>query len=265
MSTRLRKLYIVLFWILITLIILYDRRFLAQKIGLGHFAECTIVRTGLLIALAYLNLNFLLPRFFERGMYLLYGVGLAASVSLYLFLQQAYDVYLYGIVLGDGDLKVQGASAYLIFTTIWYLILSVVFYRALEWYEQKKQVELLEEEIQQLKDNEAILSKEKGSSEMFIKSGIKQIRIDRDAITYVQGLKDYAILFMKADKLIVKGTLKNIEEMFPAGTLIRIHKSYLVARQKVSSVSARSVNVGEQRVPVGKMYRKNVEKILTKL
>ncbi len=203
-----------------------------RKLGLGHFAECTVVRTGLLLALAYFNLNFLIPVLLERGKYVLFAVGFGISFALYIFLQQAYDVYLYGIVLGDGHLEIQGASAYLIFTTAWYLILSVIFYRALEWYEQKKQVERLEEEIQQLKENEATLLKDESSSEMFIKSGTKQVRIDRDAITHVQGLKDYAILFTKAEKFVVKGTLKNIEEMFPSGTLIRIHKSYLVLAKK---------------------------------
>ncbi|NOT75051.1 MAG: LytTR family transcriptional regulator [Cyclobacteriaceae bacterium] len=263
MKRSFRKFYIVLFWVLITLIVLYDRRFLIQKIGLGHFAECTVVRVGLLMALSYLNLNVLMPRLLERGRVIVYAVLLGASIAVYIYLQQLYDVYLYGLVLGDQDSRTLGAaSTYLIFTTVWYLILTIVFYKALEWYEQKKQVEGLEEEIRQLKEKESMLVKEEDSSEMFIKSGTKKVRIDRDAITYVQGLKDYAILYTSADKLIVKGTLKSVEEMFPSGMLVRIHKSYLVARKKVSSVSSSKVMLGSQPVPVGRSYRENAEKIM---
>ncbi len=241
---------------------LYDRRYLSQKVGLGHFVECTVVRVGLLLILAHLNINVLMPRFLERGRTLIYILLIGLAVTIYIFLQQAYDVYLYGFVLGDKDFTIRAASGYLVFTTIWYLILTVIFYRALDWYEQKKQVEILEQEIQQLKENELILSREDESSEMFVKSGTKKIKIDRDAITYVQGLKDYAILFSGREKLIVKGSLKSVEEMFPAGMLVRIHKSYLVARKKVSAVSSGKVMIGNQAVPIGRSYRENVGKIV---
>ncbi|MFM8742275.1 MAG: hypothetical protein ACKODM_02960, partial [Cytophagales bacterium] len=134
MKLNRRKLYITLFWIVITLIVLYDRRFLIQKVGLGHFAECTVVRVILLMALSYVNLKVLMPRLLEQGRWLVYGFFLASAVLAYLLVQQAYDIYLYGLVLGDGDYTFQGISFYLAITTLWYLVLTVVFYKALDWY-----------------------------------------------------------------------------------------------------------------------------------
>ena len=262
MNKQLRKGYVILYWVVITLVILYDRRFLVQKINLGHFVECIVVRVALLLALAYLNINVLMPRLLEKGKILLYVLSLVVSVSTYIILQQAYDVYLYGFVMGDiHSRSLRSASLYLVFTTIWYLFLTIIFHRALDWYDQRRQVEWLELEIKQMKDKEATLSRESVNSDIFLKSGTRKVRIDREAITYVQGLKDYAILFTSENRLIVKGTLKSVEEMFPPGMLIRIHKSYLVVKNKVSSVSAHSVQIGNQVVPIGRSYRQNVKNI----
>ncbi|MBS1977921.1 MAG: LytTR family transcriptional regulator [Bacteroidetes bacterium] len=262
MQSGRRKLYIILFWIVITLMILYDRRFLIQKIGLGHFAECTVVRVGLLMALAYLNLNVLMSRWLEQGKWLTYGLLLSISVTAYLFVQQAYDVYLYGFVLGGGDYTFKGVSSYLAVTTLWYLILMVVFYKALEWYEQKQHIDKLEQEIKELKDKEASLEHEEGSAEIFVKSGTRQVRVNLNDILYVQGLKDYAILFLANEKLIVKGTLKNVEDLFSEGQMVRVHKSYLVAKKKVSAVGARKIMVSGLEIPVGRMYKDNVGKLI---
>ncbi len=257
-----RKSLIIFYWVLITLIVLYDRKFLIQKAGLGHFAECTLVRVCLLMALAYLHLKLLIPFFLERGKAVLYLLLTGASITVYILLQQVYDIYLYGFVLGfENSRSFRAASFYLVFSTIWYLVITLIFYRGLEWYERSKQVKELELEIQILKQKEATLIKEGESSEMFVKSGTKKIKVDREAITHVQGLKDYAILFTPAGKLIVKGSLKNVEEMFPPGTLIRVHKSYLVAKRKVSAISSSKVTIGDWVIPIGRSYRENAGKI----
>ncbi|MFM8833293.1 MAG: LytR/AlgR family response regulator transcription factor [Cytophagales bacterium] len=263
MKLNRRKLYITLFWTVITLIVLYDRRFLIQKVGLGHFAECTVVRVSLLMALSYVNLKVLMPRLLERGRWLAYAFLLASAVLVYLLVQQAYDIYLYGLVLGDGDYTFQGISFYLAITTLWYLVLTVVFYKALDWYQQKHQIDQLEKEIREMKDNETSLVQQTDNGEMFVKSGTKQVRINRHEVLYVQGLKDYAILFLPTEKLIVKGTLKSVEELFLEGELVRVHKSYLVAKKKVSAVGASKVTVAGQEIPVGRTYRENIQSLTT--
>src|ERR1700759_5097866 len=88
------------YWLIITLIFLYDRRYLVQKVGLGHFAECISVRLFLIISLAYLHLYYLIPRFFMAKKYFAYFGLLVLSLCLYVSLQSLYDIYLYGFVIG---------------------------------------------------------------------------------------------------------------------------------------------------------------------
>jgi hypothetical protein len=257
------KLLIVLYWTLITVVVLYDRKFLAQKAGLGHFIECIVVRVSLLMGLAYLNLKLVMPLLLEKEKKVAYVLLTVLSISVYILLQQVYDIYLYGFVLGYEDGKsYRAASFYLVFSTIWYLVITLIFYKGLEWYGRSEQIKELELEIQTLKEKEATLARDNGSSEMFVKSGTKKVRVDIEAVTHVQGLKDYAIIFMPTGKLIVKGTLKNVDDMFPAGTLVRIHKSFLVAKRRISSISSSKVTIGDLVIPVGRSYKSNVESIL---
>jgi two-component system LytT family sensor kinase len=59
----------VLFWIMITLLFLYERRYLIDKAGLPNFIACVTVRVGLLMALAYLNLQILFRGFLPKVSY----------------------------------------------------------------------------------------------------------------------------------------------------------------------------------------------------
>src|SRR5215475_2871191 len=93
-----RKLLHLLFWVIITTVFLFERRYLIQKAGLGHFAECAVVRIALIIGLSYFNLFWLIPRYFAAKKYFTYTVLLVLSLCLYVGLQSLYDIYLYGFI-----------------------------------------------------------------------------------------------------------------------------------------------------------------------
>src|SRR5476649_1422425 len=86
------------FWTVVTVIFLYDRTYLLQKVSLGHFAECITVRLFLIISLAYLNNYFLIPRYFLNKRYWSYFGLLVLFLATYVSLQSLYDTYLYGFV-----------------------------------------------------------------------------------------------------------------------------------------------------------------------
>jgi len=88
------------FWIVVTVIFLYDRTYLIQKVGLGHFAECIFIRLSLIISLAYLNNHYLIPEYFVNNRYFLYFSSLMLILATYISLQSLYDIYLYGFVIG---------------------------------------------------------------------------------------------------------------------------------------------------------------------
>lgn len=251
------------FWLVVTLVFLYERRYLIQKIGLGHFVECTVVRVGLILSLAYWNLSYLIPRLWETKKYLSYGLSLSVSIFLYVTLQGLYDIYLYGFVIGIQESRsIWENLPYNMVTAAWYVGLVLALQRSLDWYEQLEEMAKLQSENKNLKDLLEIQMPQPDDppSTILLKSGTKKVKVELDLITHVQGLKDYSIIHTHDDKIIVRGNLKQVHQQFPVGTLLRTHKSYLVASEKIDAVAANEVVIGSIKLPVGRRYKQALEK-----
>lgn len=130
------------FWVLITVIFLYDTRYLITKAGLPYFLLCAVVRISLLIGLAWINLNILIPRFLFTKRYTLYFGWVLLMIIGYLVIQSLYDYYLFGFIIGPGKGGQLSASLLYNFThTSLYLLLTVALKFSIDWYEQKKLVQ----------------------------------------------------------------------------------------------------------------------------
>jgi hypothetical protein len=242
------------FWIIVTLIFLFDRRYLIQKVGLGHFTECTVVRLTLIISLAYIHLYYLIPKYFSVKRYFAYLALLVLSLGIYVSLQSLYDIYLYGFVIGALYYRDFWYSFPFNFvTTAWYLLLTVAFKLSLDWYEQRKEVIKLQEELSRVP---AFVNTKKDGEYLFLKSGTKKLKTPIATVTYIQGLKDYSVIYKDDGKIIVKGSLKMVEELFPEKHFLRIHKSYLVTNSKIKQVESNKVVLNDGTViPVGRSYK----------
>ncbi len=245
-----------LFWTVITLIFIYDRRYLIMKFRLPeHFIACVVVRMGLLISLVYFHLNVLVPRFFQTRRYLMYTLLLLLSTCIYVSLQSAYDIYLYGFVIGDVRSRdFWSAFPYNFFTTLWYLALSAGLKLSLDRYGEKRKSN------QDLEPSAAVL--DTADRQVMLKSGTKQVRIDLDAVTHVKGLKDYSIVYTENEQIIVKGSLKNAESLLGVKKLVRVHKSYLVALDRIKTIDGNQIILGNQSIPIGRSYKADLYKAL---
>lgn len=244
-----------LFWVIITMVFLFDRRYLIQKAGLGHFAECTIVRLTLIISLSYLNIFYLIPRYFSTRRYLTYSMLLILSLLAYVALQNLYDIYLYGFVIGAISYRSFWYSfPYNFITASWYLAITVAFKLSLDWYRQHIELKNLQEELK--REASIMITSHNDSDYVFLKSGTKKMKTSLNSIYYIQGLKDYSIIYTDEGKIIVKGSLKIVEELFPAKHFLRIHKSYMVANNKIKHTqSNKLVLLNDETIPIGRSYR----------
>jgi DNA-binding LytR/AlgR family response regulator len=96
---------------------------------------------------------------------------------------------------------------------------------------------------------------------IFIKSGYGQIRIDLGEILYVQSTGNYMQFVLPDEKILSRLTMNEVEALLPAGAFIRIHRSYLVARSKVSRIERGSVWIKDKEIPIGAGYAHEVDRI----
>ncbi|MBN7810139.1 LytTR family transcriptional regulator [Algoriphagus sp. H41] len=240
-----------LFWTVITLIFIYDRRYLIMKFRLPeHFIACVVVRMGLLISLVYFHLNVLVPRYFQTRKYGLYTPLLLLSLGIYVSLQNAYDIYLYGFVIGDVRSRdFWSAFPYNFFTTLWYLALTAGLKLSLDRYGEKGKTS---------QDVELSAGLHSVDRQVMLKSGTKQVRVDLDSVTHVKGLKDYSIVYTEDDQVIVKGSLKSAEQLLGLKKLVRVHKSYLVALDRIKTIEGNQIILDQHSIPIGRSYKKEL-------
>jgi len=92
---------------------------------------------------------------------------------------------------------------------------------------------------------------------LFLKVEYQLVRIALDDILYIEGLKDYVKVHLKnVDKAILSLTsLKALEEKLPSKRFMRVHRSFIVSLDKVTSMTKNSVQIGKMMIAVGDQYK----------
>ncbi|MBL7806871.1 MAG: response regulator transcription factor [Saprospiraceae bacterium] len=93
----------------------------------------------------------------------------------------------------------------------------------------------------------------------FVKADKKLVKVNFDDIIYIEGLKDYVIIRLLQGRVITLQTMKNLEDRLPRNLFRRIHRSFIVAMDKVMAIEGNMVEVMEKDkpklLPIGKNYR----------
>ncbi len=97
---------------------------------------------------------------------------------------------------------------------------------------------------------------------IYFRSDRKMVKVSMDDILYVESLKDYIKVVTKYKTIITKHAISSLEENLPKNNFLRIHRSFIVALNKIDSYSSELVEVGKKELPISRMYRYEVEKVL---
>ena len=81
------------------------------------------------------------------------------------------------------------------------------------------------------------------------------VKVRYDDVLFVEGMKDYVQIQMSDQRLIVHQTMKKMERALPPDRFLRIHKSFLVAIEKIESLDGNLLEVGKHQLSVGANYR----------
>ncbi|ASZ15069.1 LytTR family DNA-binding domain-containing protein [Chitinophaga pendula] len=94
-----------------------------------------------------------------------------------------------------------------------------------------------------------------------LKTGNSRTTVSLDEICYVQSMGNYVKVFTGEKCLIVNATTAEMEKQLPPERFIRIHKSYIVAADKVNAVFARHIELDGTELPVGQTFKMNLGKL----
>jgi DNA-binding LytR/AlgR family response regulator len=111
-------------------------------------------------------------------------------------------------------------------------------------------------EMHLLKAKEHITPIVNGRLFFFIHSEYKQIKLYHDEIIYIEGLKDYVKIFVKDNPkpILTRMNLKTIESKLADNQFCRVHQSYIVSLNKISSFQKTRLLLDKQEIPVGRRF-----------
>jgi DNA-binding LytR/AlgR family response regulator len=91
-----------------------------------------------------------------------------------------------------------------------------------------------------------------------VRSDKKTIRVPLPDIVSLEGMKDYVRIQTMTASIITHQTLQYFEDQLPKDQFIRVHRSYIIALEKVTAFTASSVEVRGKEVPIGAFYQQQV-------
>lgn len=97
---------------------------------------------------------------------------------------------------------------------------------------------------------------------MFFNVSKKRIKVYLDEVLYIESLKEYVRIFTKEKSILTKFQLGEIEELLSKGDFLRVHRSFIVARNKIDAYSATDIEIQGKQIPIGRSYKELVQSIL---
>ncbi len=97
---------------------------------------------------------------------------------------------------------------------------------------------------------------EKGTEDyFFVKADRKFFKVWFKDILFVEGLKDYVILYTGEQKIMTAMNIKTIHDQLPRTIFARVSKSFIINVKKIDSFDNNTIFIGQSEIPIGNAYR----------
>lgn len=109
----------------------------------------------------------------------------------------------------------------------------------------------------------AVLKKDDSSSNtIFLKENKKYIQVNLDTIYFIEASGNYTKIITSGNTITIREKISELLTSLPEENFIQVHKSFAVAKKYISSIEGNRIFIGDQVVPIGKMYKMNVNNLI---
>lgn len=119
--------------------------------------------------------------------------------------------------------------------------------KALQWYELLKRP-----------------AEEHSLKSIFVKTDYKLLQVELANIQYVEGLKDYVKIYLcnEPHPLVSLMSMKALEDLLPTAEFMRVHRSYIVRKDKIEAIERNRIVIRKQYLPVSDSYKEKFTEFL---
>jgi DNA-binding LytR/AlgR family response regulator len=97
---------------------------------------------------------------------------------------------------------------------------------------------------------------------LYFRADRKMVKVFLDDIVLIESLKDYIKVITTTRVIVSKQSISALEEMLPKDAFVRVHRSYIIAINKIDSYNSDSIELAKKEIPIGRLFRHDVSKRL---
>jgi DNA-binding LytR/AlgR family response regulator len=102
----------------------------------------------------------------------------------------------------------------------------------------------------------------KNDAFVYFRADRKMVKVLLRDILYIESMKDYIKIFTADETIITRQSIRSVEEMLPESIFVRTHRSFIISLNKIKKYSSDLIEIGNKEIPIGKLYRNGVLKLL---
>lgn len=141
-----------------------------------------------------------------------------------------------------------------------YLLKPILFERFLRAISKIHQIKQPAEN----EEKQDALTKTYEDAYIYLKQDREMVKIFLKDILYIESLRDYVRVKTTLQQVISYQRISYLEEKLPDSKFLRIHRSYIIALDKVVSFTPQTVNIGKQNIPIGRYYKNETLKVMNR-
>jgi two-component system LytT family response regulator len=104
-------------------------------------------------------------------------------------------------------------------------------------------------------DPTGISGKKRRTSKLFIKSGPRLHQVDVGELLYLEKKEHYVIFHTAGGQILSRMNMNDLMSTLPPGNFIRVHRSFVVAIDKINTIEKQMVMIRGRKIPIGDSYR----------
>jgi len=97
----------------------------------------------------------------------------------------------------------------------------------------------------------------------FVKGDKKHHQIDLNVLLYIEAYGNYTKLFLKDEMIVSHEKISHFEDLLNVADFLRVHKSFIVAIDKIKFIEGNRILINEHKIPIGQTYKSSINNLYT--
>ncbi|CAH0995298.1 Transcriptional regulatory protein YpdB [Emticicia aquatica] len=97
---------------------------------------------------------------------------------------------------------------------------------------------------------------------IYLKAGRELIKFSINDIVYIEAYGSFTKVHTDEKIVVISESISNLQDKIAEQNMLRVHKSYLVSKSRITAIAAKYILIDKIKIPLGNYYRENVEKTI---